>query len=104
VVRVAAEQPDTILSVSIDPDRPGDDIVERFRAAMSPVSDQRPELVVGNFATYAYSPGGNAIVLGAHPGADTQRHAIYLINRAASRVQLVLDDPSEFPRFPLLIN
>lgn len=104
VLRVAPEAVDTILSVSINPDRPGDDLVERYRATMSPVSDQRPELLIGDYSTYSYSPGGDALILGAHPSTDTRRHALYLINRAAIRVQLVLDDPSEFPLFPLLIN
>jgi hypothetical protein len=104
VVHVADPGPDTVLSVSIDPAKPDNDLVERYRAVLAPVSDERPELEFGDRSTYAYGAAGEGLVLGAQPGSDPTRHAIYYVSRAVPRVRLVFDRPSTFPEFPFVIN
>lgn len=104
-VREGGADPDTLLSAVIDPARPGDFVHERFRAVLSPVSDERPELVFDPRSTYAYAPDGNALVLGANPNSGSaERHALYLVTRNVSRVQLLLDDPAQVPIFPNFVN
>lgn len=104
-LRVYQNAPDTIVSARLDPFNPGDFVNLRFEAALSPVSDARPELNFGDYSTYAYSPDGESMILGAWP-ADTasQRHALYLVTSGVPRVQLVLDDPTQYPMYPLFIN
>jgi hypothetical protein len=93
-----------MLSVLVDPDNPVD-AIERFRAVLSPVSDERPELIFGDFSTYAYADDGEALALGANPGTGaSSRHALYLVSRGVDRVQLLLDDPAQRPVFPNFIN
>jgi hypothetical protein len=103
-VHVTDSGPDTVLSMSLDPDKPANDLVERYRAVLAPVSDERPELVFGERSTYAYSATGEGFAIGAQPGTDPNRQAIYYVSRAVARVRLVLDDPNTFPEFPLIIN
>ena len=104
VVHVGSGAPDTVLSMSLNPDKPSNDLEERYRAVLAPVSDERPELVFGERSTYAYSASGEGFAIGAQPGTDPTRQAIYYVSRAVGRVRLVLDDPGTFPEFPLIIN
>ena len=103
-VHLADPGPDTVLSMSFDPDHPQNDLAERYRAVAAPVSDERPEIVFGNRSTYSYGANGEGLALGAQPGSDASRQAIYYVSRAVGRVRLVLDDPKTFPEFPLIIN
>lgn len=103
-VREGQSRPDTLLSMVLDPTNPVE-AFERFRAVLAPVSDERPELVFGDFSTYAYSEDGQAIVLGANPGTGgSERHALYYVTPNVPRVRLLLDDPSQRPVFPNFIN
>ena len=104
-VRVADAGPDTLVAGLIDPDAADEFFNEQYRAVMSPVSDERPELFIGPSATYAFSSNGRELVLGAMPGPTAAgRHAIYLVTPAVPRVQLVVDDPDRVFIFPLFIN
>ena len=103
-VRKGGARPDTLVSMVIEPTDPVE-AIERFRAVLAPVSDERPALTFGDFSTYAYTDDGEALVLGANPGTGgTERHALYLVTRAAGRVRLLLDDPAQRPVFPNFIN
>ena len=87
-----------------DPDNPNRFLDERYRAVMAPVSDARPAVLLGLSSTYAFSPSGESIVIGAEPGTGPNRHAIYLVTPDVGRIQLLLDDPAQFPVFPLFID
>jgi hypothetical protein len=104
VVHVSSTGPDTVLSASFDPDKPQNDLVERYRAVLAPVSDERPEVVFGERSTFSYGLNGEGLALAAQPGTDPSRQAIYYASRAVGRIRLVLDDPKTFPEFPLVIN
>ena len=103
-LRAGQNGPDTIMAGFANPDNPNQFLVERYRAVMSPVSDARPEVLLGLTSTYAFSPGGQSIVIGAEPGTGPNRHAIYLVTPDVGRIQLLLDDPAQFPMFPLFID
>jgi hypothetical protein len=103
-IRVAATGPDTILLARIDPANPGERLDERYRAVMAPVSDERPELVMGVLSTYALTTDGRVLVLAAQPSTDPTRHAVYLVTPDVGRVQLLLDDPAQFPVFPQFVR
>lgn len=103
-VRVGVDAPDTLVIGTGDPDTPDFFFTERSRAVMAPVSDARPEVRIGAESTYAFSADGRALVLGADPGTGIGRHAIYLVTPEVGRVQLLLDDPAQFPVFPLFIG
>ena len=103
-VRLAAEGPDTLIAVLADPSEPGNFSDERLRAVMAPVSDARPPLAIGAASTYAFSADGRELVLGAQPGPDDQRHAVYLVTPDIDRVQLLVDDPDRFLAFPLFVR
>lgn len=103
-VRLADEGPDTLVAGLADPLQPGNFFEERFRAVMAPVSDARPPLGIGSASTYAFSADGRALVLGAQPGPDPERHALYLVTPDIDRVQLLLDDPDQFLAFPLFVR
>ena len=103
-VRDGQADPDTLLSIGLDPNDPSA-FTERFRAVLSPVSDERPELIFGPEATYAYAEDGQAIVIGANPGTGSAtRHALYYLTPGVPLVRLLLDDPAQRPVFPNFIN
>lgn len=104
VVHVADGAPDTVVSAAFDPDHPANNLTERYRAVLAPVSDERPQVVFGLRSSFSYGQDGEGLALGAQPDTNPARQAIYYVSRAVPRVRLVLDDPKTFPVFPLLIN
>ncbi|HEX9727131.1 MAG TPA: hypothetical protein VGA37_01340 [Gemmatimonadales bacterium] len=108
LLHLGFDDPDTLVVALVDPDDPNAPMVERLRAVMAPVSDERPGLIMGDNATYALSADGRAIVLAADPGTAsgevTLRQALYLVTEGVGRVQLLFDDPAVYPAYPLFVN
>lgn len=103
-VRVAGQGPDTLVAGRTNPDAPNEFLEELYRAVMAPVSDSRPPVRMGLSSTYAFSADGQSIVLAADPGTGGHRHAVYLITPETARIRLLLDDPAQFPVFPLFVD
>ncbi|MDH3497446.1 MAG: hypothetical protein OER21_11845 [Gemmatimonadota bacterium] len=104
VVRLATEGADTLLVGSIDPDNLGGGFDEEYRAVMAPVSDARPPVEIGVNSSYALTADGRALILAAEPGTGFGRHAVYLVTPNVARVQLLLDDPAQYPTLPQFVR
>lgn len=104
VLRQATDAPDTLVSLLVDPDRPGNLPEERFRAVLSPETNSPSGISFGSWSTFSYSPDGEAIVLGAHPGSVENQHGIYYLNRHTERIRTLVSASEQFPIYPLLIN
>jgi hypothetical protein len=95
---------DTLLVGSVDPDNPGALMEEEYLVVMGLEGEAPAELTLGDPSSYALSPDGLALILGAFPARDAARHSIYLMSPSAPRARLVRDDPEEFLVFPLFVS
>jgi hypothetical protein len=95
---------DTLLVGSVSPDNPGDIMEEEYRAVLALEGEGQPELALGSASTYALTPDGQALVLGAHPTRTATHHSVYVMSPSSPRARLVRDAPPAFLVFPLFVT
>lgn len=95
--------PDTLAVVALDPDHPDRGLRDLFSLLAAPARDAA-DLAFGPRSSYSVSRDGQVVIMAAHPDLDPDRHALFVANRLAPRVELVRDDPTRFEVYPLLLN
>ncbi len=90
--------PDTLLAVFLNPDSIFIQPEERFRVPLD------SGVTFGLQSSFQYSPDTDAIVLGAQPGDDPGRHALYFFDRGSDSTRTLLNVQGTFPVLPQIIR